>query len=109
MNKDESSGELYQMLTTFAVSMKDHWCNHVDGWLIKSKFIQFIMPFEDSTVCDLPKNGFLHLYSNDVLSEFISIVILMNTANYSLDRLSGVKEPNLKLKAKLVSQDEGRE
>ena len=66
------------------------------------------MPFDknmSSVIHQIP--DFHSLDSNDVLSEFISMGVLIKAAKNSLARARGVKKANLVLEAKMVHVDEG--
>ena len=45
MNEDEELRELYRILTTLAVSLRDHGSKDTDDNWIKHKFLKAMMPY----------------------------------------------------------------
>jgi hypothetical protein len=108
MLDEEDAEEMYRRLKALCVAMKDLGAYYVDDNWVKRKFVQALLPFEESKLNSIKgRSNYFTMTSGEVLSEVIAMKIAKKNVDIARARANGLRQVNLALKATVEDEDEG--
>jgi hypothetical protein len=108
MNEDETPEDLYRRLSALAITLNDFGFEKVEDSWIKRKFLKAITPSNQSLAQTIrSRPDFSTLDSNTILSEFVSIGMVVKSSIHAHARQRGLAghSPNVALKSKATTSE----